>query len=128
MSKRISVVFALFMGLAISGCKTQQESILIDLEDFVVAAEGSYDTFSESQWEASEAQYEQISLKADALVGDMTEEQRKKLNNLKGRYAALQLKHLGKELGDGLKDFQQQVEGLLEGIGQDSLEDQQSGQ
>lgn len=122
MSRKLSVVFALFFGLAITGCKTQQESILMDLEDFVVSAEASYETFSESQWEASEAQYEQISLKADGLVGNMTEEQRKKLNNLKGRYTALQLKRLGKELGDGLKDFQQQAEGLLESITQDSLE------
>jgi hypothetical protein len=127
MPNKIFVVLVLFLGLAITGCKTEQESILIEFEDFVVSAEGSYETFSESQWEASEAQYEQISLKADGLVGDMTEEQRKKLNNLKGRYAALQLKHLGKELGDGLKDFQQQVEGLLEVIGEDSLDEQQSG-
>jgi hypothetical protein len=122
MPNKIFVVLVLFLGLAITGCKTEQESILIEFEDFVVSAEGSYETFSESQWEASEAQYEQISFKADGLVGDMTEEQRKKLNNLKGRYAALQLKHLSKELGDGLKDFQQQAEGLLESLTQDSLE------
>ena len=122
MPNKIFVVLVLFLGLAITGCKTEQESILIEFEDFVVSAEGSYETFSESQWDASEAQYEQISLKADGLVGDMTEEHRKKLNNLKGRYAALQIKHLGKELGDGLKDFQQQAEGLLESLTQDSLE------
>ena len=122
MSRRLPFVLVLFYGLAITACKTQQESVLVELEDFVVSAEGSYESLSESQWEASEAQYEQISLKADGLVGDMTEEQRKKLNNLKGRYAALQLKHLSKELGDGLKDFQQQAEGLLESLTQDSLE------
>lgn len=122
MSSKIAVVLSLLLVVFLTGCKTEQESILSDFEDFVVSAEGSYETFSESQWEANEAQYEQIILSADGLVGDMTEEQRKKLNNLKGRYTALQLKHLSKELGDGLKDFQQQAEGLLESLTQDSLE------
>jgi len=122
MSSKIAVVLSLLLVVFLIGCKTEQESILSDFEDFVVSAEGSYETFSESQWEANEAQYEQIILSADGLVGDMTEEQRKKLNNLKGRYTALQLKHLSKELGDGLKDFQQQAEGLLESLTQDSLE------
>jgi hypothetical protein len=122
MSSKIAVVLSLLLVVFLTGCKTEQESILSDFEDFVVSAEGSYETFSESQWEANEAQYEQIILSADGLVGDMTEEQRKKLNNLKGRYTALQLKHLSKELGDGLKDLQQQAEGLLESLTQDSLE------
>jgi hypothetical protein len=122
MSSKISVVLSFLLVVLLTGCKTEQESILSDFEDFVVSAEGSYETFSESQWEANEAQFEQIILRADGLVGDMTEEQRKKLNNLKGRYTALQLKHLSKELGDGLKDFQQQAEGLLESLTQDSLE------
>jgi hypothetical protein len=122
MSNKIACVLSLFLILFLTGCKSEQETILLDFEDFVLSAEGSYETFSESQWEANEAQYEQISLKADGLEGDMTEEQHKKLNNLKGRYAALQLKHLSKELGDGLKDFQQQAEGLLESLTQDSLE------
>ena len=125
MSKTQYFFLPIFITFCLVSCKTQQESVLVELEDFVVSAEGSYESISESQWEASETEYEQISLKADGLEGDMTEEQRKKLNNLKGRYAALQLKHLGKELGDGLKDFQQQVEGLLEGIGKDSLVEQQ---
>jgi hypothetical protein len=122
MSSKISVVLSFLLVVLLTGCKTEQESILSDFEDFVVSAEGSYETFSESQWDANEAQYEQIIHRADGLVGDMTEEQRKKLNNLKGRYTALQLKHLSKELGDGLKDFQQQAEGLLESLTQDSLE------
>jgi hypothetical protein len=126
MSEKIAILFVLFWGLVMTSCKNKQERAILNLEELVSSAEMEADSLNTAQWDSREFQFEQLTSTADGLQAEMTDGQRKELNLLKGRFTALQLKRMGKEIGEEFENVQQQMEGFLEGISNDSIEASES--
>ena len=116
-------LFALLVGcFALTACQPTAESYISELKDLVekIAEEGS--EYSEEQWEKISQEFDELLKKAEELEG-LTEEQKKEIANLKGKFSGAMMKggfdKLMKDASKELEKAGEAIKGFLDGIKED---------
>lgn len=113
------------MVFAMSSCQSKEERVIKALESLSQQVEQRADQFTEKDWENVIAKFEKIH--EDALDCDFSEEQFKELGRLEGKLTATIAKESSKKLGRKVQDLinkgKSALEGFIEGLGQDSDDD-----
>ena len=108
-----TLIFFLLFSL-VSCNRTESKISSADAE--LTHAEQSGTSLVKEDWEALEAQMEELQADLDANRSNYTDEQIKEVGKLQGRYTALVLKKGIKDLKESFQDATHQLEGFMEGI------------
>lgn len=113
------------MVFVMSSCQSKEERVIKALESLSQQVEQRADQFTEKDWENVIAKFEKIH--EDALDCNFSEEQFKELGRLEGKLTATIAKESSKKLGRKVQDLinkgKSALEGFIEGLGQDSDDD-----
>lgn len=116
---RLAIHFLLLSGIILiqSACTLfyNPEQYLRDYDRFVSRVENNYQEYSETQWEKTEAKYEEFnSTLYDRVYKDLTPKDQQAIGKLKARFEAVKLKykfnHLKQEVKDGIEQFKGALE------------------
>lgn len=117
------VLFALLIGLvALTACKPTAEGYINDLNDLIekIVEEGS--EYTEEQWEKISKDFEELVKKAEELEG-LTEEQKKEISKLQGKFKGVVLKsgldHIIDDTTIKLEKAGETIKGFFEGLDKD---------
>ena len=117
------VLFALLIGLvSLTACKPTAEGYINNLNDLIekVVEEGS--EYTEEQWEKISKDFEELVKKAEELEG-LTEEQKKEISKLQGKFKGVVLKsglnHIIDDTTIKLEKAGETIKGFFEGLDKD---------
>jgi hypothetical protein len=103
--------------LLLCACSSPKEAYMDDLADFVDQVEEKQDELSDEDWEKLDKAFEQQTNQAlDKVKTQLTDEDKKEIGRLHGRYLVVRTKAAGQQLIDHLKDGLKYMEGLKDGI------------
>ncbi len=114
------LLFMLLLALVtLTACQPSAASYIDDLKEFVekVAEEGS--EYTAEQWEEVSKEFDELIKKAEELE-DLTDEQKKEIMKLQGKFSGTVMKKgfdtLMKDLGEEMEKAGEALEGFLEGL------------
>lgn len=111
------ILVTLFFSL--TSCKEAlfKEQYVSNFENFLEEFRENHAAYNEEDWKKAEEKYKYYAeTEYEKFKNDLTQEQKGKVNNLKGSYYAIFTKHKAGELGEELKELLQQAEGALNEI------------
>lgn len=107
------IFIALVSFLSLSSCNTPQSAIR-DLESLLNKVEKNYDRYTPEDWNKIEASYSEIDEKLK--THEYNAEERKQIGLLKGKYMGYRTKRGIMELGKGLQEMGEEIEGGVKGF------------
>lgn len=101
-----------------TSCQTKEEKVIHKLQALAERIENKTESFTETQWDAINAEYE--SLKTQAEACQFTAEQKSAYAKAEAELTAAIVKQRAKEVGNGIKDAVEEgkdvVNGIIDGI------------
>lgn len=121
----INCYLAVLGLLFLTACLNPEESVVKDMQGLLSQIKAQGDSISEENWEEFDNRIVELEKRYDKASSEMTPEQKKSFNKAKGKYVAIRLKSGIKNAVDkfqkGMEDAGQQLQGVMEEIGVDSL-------
>ena len=114
----IGFVFILFCFFS---CDFQEYKIS-KLKKLIEKAEKNSSKYKSEDWERLDKEVSDLELEFNQSLDDYSEIEKKEFNKLLGRYKYLKLKQGLGSIGNELNDAINQIQGVIEGINKDSLE------
>ncbi len=118
MKKAIKVLTLCLLVAFMTSCQTKEEKVIHKLQALAERIENKTESFTETQWDAINAEYE--SLKTQAEACQFTAEQKSAYAKAEAELAAAIVKQRAKEVGNGIKDAVEEgkdvVNGIIDGI------------
>lgn len=113
---RHTVFLITLLTISCSSFNTK-ENYLTDFTAFVADVEKNYVSYTSADWELKDAEFKQFTeTKFDEHSKTLTDEDKKAIGKLAGRYYVVRAKGYGKQLKDGIDDAKNYIEGFLEGL------------
>lgn len=106
------LAFAILAGTAVSCRQTEKFLLKEKLEALLDDVEDNYQTFSSEKWDEISDQWEDLIDKYEDDYDDFSAEDRKEINEMIGRYAAVSVKAMANELKGSVDD----IAGVLGGF------------
>lgn len=118
MKKAIKVLTLCLLVAFMTSCQTKEEKVIHKLQALAERIENQTESFTETQWNAINAEYE--SLKTQAEACQFTAEQKSAYAKAEAELTAAIVKQRAKEVGNGIKDAVEEgkdvVNGIIDGI------------
>lgn len=109
MNNRILFSILLFISLSCS-----KEEKIEKLSDRIENAENNSKNYTKTDWDKLQKELDDFEKYYDENKTDFTEDERRKANNLLGKYYALKAKQELDNMKENIKDAGQRLEGMLE--------------
>lgn len=94
-----------------------KDNYLDDFTAFVSDIEKNYSSYTPEDWDLKDEEFKQFTeTKFDEHSKTLTDEDKKAIGKLAGRYYVVRAKGYGKQLKDGIDDAKNYIEGFLEGL------------
>jgi hypothetical protein len=122
MKINFNLLICFLMLIILNSCNSYKEqSLKNNLENIVTDTEKNYKNYTEQDWEKKDKAFEEILSKDYLPIKDkMSNDKRKEINILIGKYQALKLKSGINNFKNLLKDGYQQLESLIGELSSDS--------
>jgi hypothetical protein len=122
MKTNFNLLICFLMLIILNSCNSYKEqSLKNNLENIVTDTEKNYKNYTEQDWEKKDKAFEEILSKDYLPIKDkMSNDKRKEINILIGKYQALKLKSGINNFKNLLKDGYQQLESLIGELSSDS--------
>ena len=122
MKINFNLLICFLMLIILNSCNSYKEqSLKNNLENIVTDTEKNYKNYTEQDWEKKDKAFEEILSKDYLPIKDnMSNDKRKEINILIGKYQALKLKSGINNFKNLLKDGYQQLESLFGELSSDS--------
>ena len=92
-----------------------KDNYLDDFTAFVSDIEKNYSSYTPEVWDLKDEEFKQFTeTKFDEHRKTLTDEDKKAIGKLAGRYSVVRAKGYGKQLKDGIDDAKNYIEGFLE--------------
>jgi hypothetical protein len=114
-------IFGLMIFLTSSCFRNEKDAYLENFTSFVESTASDYKNYSEEDWKLSDEKFSTFTeIEQPKWESELTEVEKIKINQLKGRYLAIRLKSGIAEFENGLIDATQQMEGFINELKADS--------
>ncbi len=98
-----------------------KDNYLNDFNAFITEVEKEYTNYTSADWELKDAEFKEYTeTKFDEYRSNLTDEDKKMIGKLVGRYSVVRAKGYEKQLKDVLNDTEKYIEGFLEGLNDDN--------
>lgn len=115
--KHFKYILFIIVLLSQSCSFSAKENYLDDFTAFVSEVEKNYTSLSPEDWEIKDEELKQFTEnKFDEHRKALTDEDKKAIGKLVGRYSVVRAKGYGKQFKDGINDAKNYIEGFLEGF------------
>lgn len=115
--KHFKYILFIIVLLSQSCSFNAKENYLDDFTAFVSEVEKNYTSLTPEDWEIKDEEFKQFTeTKFDEHRKALTDEDKKAIGKLVGRYSVVRAKGYGKQLKDGINDAKNYIEGFLEGL------------
>lgn len=115
--KHFKYILFIIVLLSQSCSFSAKENYLDDFTAFVSEVEKNYTSLSPEDWEIKDEELKQFTEnKFDEHRKALTDEDKKAIGKLVGRYSVVRAKGYGKQFKDGINDAKNYIEGFLEGL------------
>ncbi len=115
--KHFKYILFIIVLLSQSCSFNAKENYLDDFTAFVSEVEKNYTSLTPEDWELKDEGFKQFTeTKFDEHRKALTDEDKKAIGKLVGRYSLVRAKGYGKQLKDGIDDAKNYIEGFLEGL------------
>lgn len=115
--KHFKYILFIIVLLSQSCSFSAKENYLDDFTAFVSEVEKNYTSLSPEDWEIKDEELKQFTEnKFDEHRKALTDEDKKAIGKLVGRYSVVRAKGYGKQFKDGTNDAKNYIEGFLEGF------------
>ena len=115
--KHFKYILFIIVLLSQSCSFSAKENYLDDFTAFVSEVEKNYTSLSPEDWEIKDEELKQFTEnKFDEHRKALTDEDKKAIGTLVGRYSVVRAKGYGKQFKDGINDAKNYIEGFLEGF------------
>ena len=105
-------ILFVFLLLLIFSCSKEQK--MDRLSNKIDNIEVKSKTYTKTDWDKLQQELDDFEKYYDENKTDFTEDERRKANNLLGKYYALKAKHELDNMKENIKDAGQRIEGMLE--------------
>lgn len=115
---KYTFIFAIYF-MSFSSCKEAifKQQYVSNFETFIEELRKDHIKYTEEDWKKAEEKFKFLSeTEFEKFKNDLSNEDKSKINTLKGNYFGIYTKHKAGELGDELKDLLKQAEGVLDEI------------
>jgi hypothetical protein len=115
--KHFKYILFIIVLLSQSCSFSAKENYLDDFTAFVSEVEKNHTSLSPEDWEIKDEELKQFTEnKFDEHRKALTDEDKKAIGKLVGRYSVVRAKGYGKQFKDGINDAKNYIEGFLEGL------------
>ncbi|MCF0207289.1 MAG: hypothetical protein HUK15_07665 [Bacteroidales bacterium] len=117
--KIVKGILVLSSMILLFGCSNlaKKDMFLKSFENFVNEVSNECANYTDADWDEADMEYKNfVDVECPKYYKIMTDEDKSKVGQLKGRYAALQAKRTLNGLLDGVKGFFDELGGYVEGV------------
>lgn len=115
--KHFKYILFIIVLLSQSCTFNAKDNYLDDFTAFVSEVEKNYTSLTPEDWGLKEEEFKQFTeTRFDEHRKALTDEDKKAIGKLVGRYSVVRAKGYGKQLKDGIDDAKNYIEGFLEGL------------
>ena len=117
MKKSISKLITLLLLLSIFYACNMTQSRIDSVKSKIENAEENFEKLSSDEWKSLDSSIKNLRDDFKKNKDDYSDEQRKEIAEIKGRYTALQIKKGTKDFINSVIDFGTEIENIYNGLG-----------